>query len=605
MENKEPAGEVVVRSRRKLTKSQRNLIIGIATVVGLGLAGKLLSILRRPKEKRKEKKDDDEETLESVLHVDDSDKSNQPLQAQVQRRKLANLENDEPDHEVENRKNYRRSKYVDSFSEIIPEDDIANDGEIYVNQDPVGLRDRRDSIDRSGNKERDSRGARQSMDARNEENTLTTRRSRDINFTSRSKQSQLSQGGFSIKGVSRINVEDSKNHHYDDRGKLGHAVGERGHKGDGGRRYNEKKDDERHRNEDEEGNHSDDGEGYLSEDSEYGKDHYIKDGKKYDNKGGEENRLSKEATKGEPKKNQLPVKELNITSSGLQKLPQKKPLRTSSGESTRRRKSKEGGKEKIEKTRKSGTTPEMGADKEVIFDEAGMWESINGYKVLKATTSKIPNIAEAMLKLDADEAITNLKGNAQLVREFEKEREETERAKSIWDGKIHKRKKHTEGSEAYLRIKSSVVSSVAGAEHTPEGVKVREVVKRSTLLPIPSGNESEVHSSVYNVQETGKGLKVEEIVTRTKFIPAEGDFTFSDQQLLGKQTRNFKDFSFNDLKKLTRQDLQRFLPQLLLLAAVIITVLSFITLLFSRRTIVVPSAPSVPAEPPSDRKSVV
>lgn len=51
------------------------------------------------------------------------------------------------------------------------------------------------------------------------------------------------------------------------------------------------------------------------------------------------------------------------------------------------------------------TPPERGAVKEVIFDEAGMWESINGYKVLKATTSKIPNFAEAMHKLDAVEAV--------------------------------------------------------------------------------------------------------------------------------------------------------------------------------------------------------
>lgn len=88
-----------------------------------------------------------------------------------------------------------------------------------------------------------------------------------------------------------INVEDSKNYYYDDRGKFGYVVGERGYKGDGGRCYNEKKDDERYCNEDEEGNYSDDGEGYFSEDSEYGKDYYIKDGKKYDNKGGEENCL--------------------------------------------------------------------------------------------------------------------------------------------------------------------------------------------------------------------------------------------------------------------------------------------------------------------------
>lgn len=52
-----------------------------------------------------------------------------------------------------------------------------------------------------------------------------------------------------------------------------------------------------------------------------------------------------------------------------------------------------------------GTPPEPVAVKEVIFDEAGMWESINGYKVLKATTLKIPNSVEAMHKLDGVEVV--------------------------------------------------------------------------------------------------------------------------------------------------------------------------------------------------------
>lgn len=76
MENKEFVGEVVVWSRRKFIKLQRNLIIGIVMVVGLGLVGKFFLILRRLKEKWKEKKDDDEEILELVLYVDDLDKSN-------------------------------------------------------------------------------------------------------------------------------------------------------------------------------------------------------------------------------------------------------------------------------------------------------------------------------------------------------------------------------------------------------------------------------------------------------------------------------------------------------------------------------------------------
>lgn len=253
---------------------------------------------------------------------------------------------------------------------------------------------------------------------------------------------------------------------------------------------------------------------------------------------------------------------------------QKKHRRASSGESKQGRKTKAGGEEKAEK-RKSKTHPEVGADKEVIFDESGRWESVNGYKVLRATTSKIPTFTETMHKLEADDS-TN--GSVHLMREFERERAETEKAQSIWDGKIRTRKRTTEGSEAYLQIKSSVVSSVSDAEETPEGVKVREVVKRSTLLPIPSGDESEVHSSVYNVRETEKGLKVEEVVTRTKLLPAKGDFTFSDQQLLKKTYR----------KKPTRQDVLRFLPLLLRLVAVLVTLFSVLLIFFSRKRIPLP-----------------
>uniref|UniRef100_A0A7I4BH20 Uncharacterized protein n=1 Tax=Physcomitrium patens TaxID=3218 RepID=A0A7I4BH20_PHYPA len=36
-------------------------------------------------------------------------------------------------------------------------------------------------------------------------------------------------------------------------------------------------------------------------------------------------------------------------------------------------------------------------------------------------------------------------------------------------------------------MKSSVISSVAGDEYSLEGIKVREVVKSSTFLPVPSG----------------------------------------------------------------------------------------------------------------------
>ena len=80
---------------------------------------------------------------------------------------------------------------------------------------------------------------------------------------------------------------------------------------------------------------------------------------------------------------------------------QKKHRRTSSGEPKQGRKSKSGGEEKAEK-RKLKTLPEASADKEVNFDEAGRWESVNGFKVLKATSSKIPTFREEMHKLEAD-----------------------------------------------------------------------------------------------------------------------------------------------------------------------------------------------------------
>lgn len=249
---------------------------------------------------------------------------------------------------------------------------------------------------------------------------------------------------------------------------------------------------------------------------------------------------------------------------------QRKHRRGTSGESKQGRK-KEVKEEKGEK-RKTKHLFEVDADKEVIVDEAGRWESVNGYKVLRATTSKVPTYSEAVYKMDAD-------SSTDLIREFERERAETEKAKSIWDGKLRPKKKHfTEGSEAYLQIKASVSSSVAGSEETPEGVKVREVVKRSTLLPIPSGDESEVHSSVYNVRETDQGLTVEEVVTRTKLLPAKGDFSLSDQQLLKRTYR----------KKPVRQDVLRFLPLVLRIVAVLVTLFSVLLLLFSKKRIPFP-----------------
>ncbi|KAG0564460.1 hypothetical protein KC19_8G112000 [Ceratodon purpureus] len=548
MENVEAEGGVVVRRRRKLNKTERNVIIAVATVAGLGLVGKLVSVLRR--EKPKKKKDEDVETLESVLSGDESDKSNLPLQARVQRTKLANLDNDEPDHEVVNRKrNSRRSKYADSFSEIISEDDITNDGELFVNQDPVGRRERTDR----------DRSRENSRDARNGMNNFTSRKS---------KQLSLSEGGFNIKGVSHFNGENGGKHHDEDGGRRRGEDGGRNHSRDGGRRHSE--DGGRH--------HSKDGGRRRREDG--GKHDNQDRGQHHDEDGSESpsKRSRKESSEKESSKKDSTNKSESL---------EKRPRRTSSGEPKQGRKSKSSGEEKVEK-RKLKTLSELSDDKEVkevIFDEAGRWESVNGYKVLKATTSKIPTFTETMHKLEADGSLTSLNDNVHLVREFERERAETEKAQSIWDGKIHTKKKNTtEGSEAYLQIKSSVVSSVAGTEETPEGMKVREVVKRSTLLPIPSGDESEVHSSVYNVRETDKGLKVEEVVTRTKLVPAKGDFTMSDQQLLRK---TFSKKSAGQFKNLLRNDA---LVMLLRIIAVLVTIFSVLLILNSRKRIPLPSS---------------
>ena len=210
MENLESEGGAEQR-RRKLTKTQRNVIIGVATVAGLGLVGKIVAVLRR--EKPKKKKDKDVETLESVVSRDESTRNNLPLQQRVQRTKLANLDNDEPDHEVVNRKkNSKRSKYADSFSEIISEDDIAEDGEMYVNQDPIGRRDRPDS------REKDAR------------DTITSRKS---------KQLSSSEGGFNIKGMSHFNGENGGKHHDEDGGRRRNGDGGRRRSEDGGHHHNE------------------------------------------------------------------------------------------------------------------------------------------------------------------------------------------------------------------------------------------------------------------------------------------------------------------------------------------------------------------------------
>lgn len=483
-------GVVEVRSKRKLNKTQRNVLLGVGIVAGLGFVGTLLKVLRREKPKRR--KDGDVETLESVIERNSDNAT--PLHAQVQRTKLANLDNDEPDYEVVNRK--RRSKYADSFSEIVSEDDIPNEGEIYVNQDPVGRRDgfkepARDLGRRESNRSRD----------------VSREAARDGFVARKGKQLSVSEGGgFNIKGVS--NADANGKHH-------------------------EKRDEHREKRD----------------------EHHEKRDEHHEERD-EHHRASKEP--------------MNDSSDASGSITQRKHRRGTSGESKQGRK-KEVKEEKGEK-RKTKHHPEVDADKEVIVDEAGRWESVNGYKVLRATTSKVPTYSEAVHKMDAD-------SSNDLIREFERERAETEKAKSIWDGKLRPKKKHlTEGSEAYLQIKASVSSSVAGSEETPEGVKVREVVKRSTLLPIPSGDESEVHSSVYNVRETDQGLKVEEVLTRTKLLPAKGNFSLSDQQLLKKTYR----------KKPVRQDVLQFLPIVLRIVAVLVTLFSILLLLFSKKRIPFP-----------------
>lgn len=252
---------IVVVRRRRLNKTQRNVIIGVATVAALGLVGKLVSVLRR--EKPKKKKDADVETLESVLSGDESDKRNLPLQARVQRTKLANLDNDEPDHEVVDRKrNARRSKYADSFSEIISEDDIANDGEMYVSQDPVGRRDR---TDRDRSRER-------ARDARSDINTVRSRKS---------KQLSLSEGGFNIKGMSHFKAENGGKHHDEGEGRQGSEDGGKRRSDDGGR----------HRSEDGDSRHSEDGGRRRSENG--GKHRHNEDRGEHEDEDGSESPLKR------------------------------------------------------------------------------------------------------------------------------------------------------------------------------------------------------------------------------------------------------------------------------------------------------------------------
>lgn len=86
------------RRKRKLSTGQ-GVVIGVATVAGLGLLSKLVSFLRRG-EKPQKLDDADIETLEAVLSGDAAKGTLPPTTAEVHI--FANLENDEPSHEPAN-----------------------------------------------------------------------------------------------------------------------------------------------------------------------------------------------------------------------------------------------------------------------------------------------------------------------------------------------------------------------------------------------------------------------------------------------------------------------------------------------------------------------
>lgn len=226
-----------------------------------------------------------------------------------------------------------------------------------------------------------------------------------------------------------------------------------------------------------------------------------------------------------------------------------------------------------------------------MLDSYSGSDSVNGYKVFingKSHRGQLEgqSLAEALDEFK-DAVADTLKPD--VMAEFERERKELGenlKAQDLWDGKdvgrdggLTELLKGKE-EEACLRIKSSVVSSVSNAEETPEGVLVHEVVRRSTLLPLPAGGEEgSVHSSVYNVKETSEGLKVEEIVKRSTLLPAsgEGDFTMSDRRVLGRQKSTRK-----------RTTIVHMIPLLLRFLAVLIATLSILIVLLSRKRISLP-----------------
>lgn len=245
------------------------------------------------------------------------------------------------------------------------------------------------------------------------------------------------------------------------------------------------------------------------------------------------------------------------------------------------RKSKSGGTDKnFDPLQKKTSKSLQEGGKDVVGtvpNSSSKWDSVNGYKVLRAASSGIDPALIDAVKASRSSKAKNSKENHQ--RELEVELGEAKKAQDLWDGKHHHdHQRITEGehAEASLRIVSSVISSISEAEETDEGVRVHEIVRRSTLLPVPAGNDASVHSSVYNVKETNEGLKIEEVVKRTKLLPprGEGDFARSDRQLLASKKKS--------------SSLKRMFPLVLRVVAVLIALLSILIVLLSQRRISLP-----------------
>ena len=115
--------------------TQSGIIIGVVAVAGLGLVGKLISILRA---KPREPKDLEIEALEAVVNGEPA--KHPTLQAQMQMAKLADLANEEPDHVLTNGTHFSAtgpSEFADSFSEEVPPDEFPEEGEMFVSQEPA------------------------------------------------------------------------------------------------------------------------------------------------------------------------------------------------------------------------------------------------------------------------------------------------------------------------------------------------------------------------------------------------------------------------------------------------------------------------------------